>query len=132
MKIPLTKQTVVNCKTWDRASRNKPQESKLLTAQGKRCCLGFAAKQSGVTDKDLLNLGTPSNISANAHIEITKLAGAPNSPSSSIWAEKAMCINDDDETNTHEKIAELRKHWKKLGRSYSVKFINIPLKKKKK
>jgi len=130
MQIPLTKQTVVDCNTWDRAAKSKVHHlSRLLTLGGKRCCLGFAAKQSGVDDEHLLNRGTPGEVERgyNAQIRITGLVEkAGEFFYTSIWAKNAMHINDDHETNTHEKITLLRKHWKKLGEGFSVRFTNIP------
>jgi len=126
--IPLTKETVVDCNTWYRGRSGF--NSQLLTLQNERCCLGFAAKQSGIDDGKLRNIGSPYSLYRLHDISITQFL-VFRSPSSSCisntsWVAVVMEINDDTAISDTERMRKLTEHWETLGEGYSVRFENVP------
>jgi len=85
MEIPLTKQTVVDCNSWHRGHAG---DSRLLTSDAKRCCLGFAAQQSGVDDKQMCGRLTPSQL--NIQIAEFVYLNPLGCKCSSVWVLKAL------------------------------------------
>jgi len=129
-EIPLIKKTIIDCDTWLRRPNAGSLPSELLTRYGTRCCLGFAAQQSGVEDRYMKEMGVPTALVSNYDIKINELIDDEIGEDSQ-WAARAMIINDDESTTDRQKMNLLTRHWKKLGKDYSVEFINVPVKQKK-
>tara|TARA_Y100000310_G_scaffold339672_2_gene433061 strand:+ start:4762 stop:5172 length:411 start_codon:yes stop_codon:yes gene_type:complete len=121
----MPKRVVVDCKTWCRGTPGiDDTESALLTSDATRCCLGFACKQAGVADTALLGCAAPGGLNVYVTRLMTPLDSADSD--SSEWAMNAMEINDEAGITDRERMQQLTAHWKKLGKDYSVKFINVP------
>jgi len=131
--VELTKHTVIDCNIWARAPYHADDWSARtdsgLLKNNKRCCLGFAAQQSGVRDKEMRYKLSPSSL--NIKIENLALIEDDGHTINTPWTTGAMAINDSKDFTDHEKIELLTEHWKKLGSGFSVEFINIPSKKEK-
>jgi len=131
--IPLTKQTVVDCRTW---ARGIPSQSSLLRPDDMenpsfQCCLGFACEQSGIEREALTGIYYPQGL-ANRDIAVVRELVDSKSGyfSDNAWTEEAMRINDNRGVSDTTRVRKLRDHWKTLGPEFSIKFTNIPKKEK--
>jgi hypothetical protein len=90
--------------TWGFGERvNGPNNSRLLTKDGLRCCLGFAAAQLGVPDNVLLDkptLDASTTILAHHHQKIVSLF-EPDKYWMNEWSEEAMKLNDVTKETNH-------------------------------
>lgn len=112
--------------TIDRAKwyRGKgPITSRLLTDDGKMCCLGFFAKACGIADVDIINRSTPSVVKLQTSEDWKKvlLDGNGMSDGMSFTAHNLMMTNDymrsSDQDREKKIITEFAYH------GITVKFV---------
>lgn len=101
---------VVNRKSWDRGNSS----GLLLSADTeKRCGLGFLACQIGLSDQDILDIGTPEAVSSKFPTLVNN--GGLNTE----VCDKLMDINDDNKLD--DKIREIK--LKKTGLKAGIRFV---------
>lgn len=112
---------VIDRRKWLRGGK-----SVLRTGDGKMCCLGFACIQSGLSEKDIENLTTPSKITCSFEDTFNLITDYDNNsnniPIDSEFADQAMFINDDDSIFDTEREEELVNLFSK--NNIDLKFIN--------
>jgi hypothetical protein len=98
----MTKTLKVNRATWRCGSYNDYKHgigpTYLLNEQGFMCCLGHCSLQLGATEKDILDKAGPSSVRINLG-PLHKDDGY-----TSVLAEKAMEINDDEYTREEREL----------------------------
>jgi hypothetical protein len=83
--------------TWGFGKRVGDKNSRLLTESGFRCCLGFAMSQLGAPDKELLNIGSPYDVTLSSLDPAAHFAARmflTETGWNSRWAVDAMHVND--------------------------------------
>jgi hypothetical protein len=105
------------------------RRSKLLDSYGMMCCLGFAAKTAGCSDRKILDVEVPARVNGNVSMKklekLNLLEGELNNNithSIDLLVNDAMCINDMSGSTLSRKMRE-RKIKRVLGElNFEVKF----------
>ncbi|SRR6266404_7023628 len=103
---------VVDRKTWFRGKGS--DESRLLRADGMRCCIGFVGQQCGVPDSSMLQ---HSDIQAmrNAGKDVTRFPYWMSNKEINFEIGKAYEFNDDEEISNEERENRLSDLFAKHG-----------------
>jgi hypothetical protein len=100
----------------------------LLNAQGFMCCLGQWHRQCGISDSDLLDKGEPNELPEQTDLFSFESDWNPQGECIEIkntnLSERAICINDAEDTTPEEKINLLTKLLETEGIELEV--INKP------
>lgn len=113
----------INRRKWYRGRGS--HESRLLTGDKFRCCLGFACKSLGIKDEYLIDICVPANIDSRDKLQklkdyclISERVGYGNTE----LVEQLVTINDSTSTTDKHKEKIIAVKMKKMG--FNVKFVN--------
>ena len=124
----------IDRRIWDRATFEHISQGKILTLDGKMCCLGFVSKQAGACENDMLEMSFPYEIflykrfdkkyidTLNPAIKDFVLYDDSSFIGNSDFSNKASSINDNNKTTTQEKEFLLQNLFQKHG--HNITFIN--------
>jgi hypothetical protein len=87
----------------------------LLYYDGKRCCIGFVAQQCGITNEDILMIGTISSINSQENIRKVPQWMQADNVESSGGINEAYNINDDILISDDEREMKLKALFLKNG-----------------
>jgi hypothetical protein len=96
-------------------------QSRLLTPDGKRCCIGFVGQQVGCTDQELLNKDTVARLYGIAY-ERNVVGLFPAWMQNHDKLQNAYAINDNSEISDGLREAQLKEEFAKNGDE--IEFIN--------
>lgn len=94
------KEVIIDRRFWRRGSDSQhKQATSLLDSRGLMCCLGFHCKQvSDISDEELLAHAAPADLVETVgadNVDPLLIDGSPLTPFNSVFAGKAMTINDE-------------------------------------
>lgn len=121
----------INRKTWLRYRKDldKMYYPFLLNRHGMQCCLGQVARQCGITDDYLMNIGPPSEAICDDGYDnqfffmfMTKDEAGDLENNDNIFAVNCMKINDDRDTDDAEKERRLIEEFGSRGYELSFYF----------
>lgn len=122
---------VIDREKWARKTEGLDKgPSRLLNDQGNMCCLGFAMKQCGCSNKKLLGISKPDQvinsyrrktIANNPLVAALTLAVGPGYRNS-VLTGRLVAINDNQHTTDAEKELVITRLFKEDG--FNVEFIN--------
>ena len=104
------KEFTVKRKNWYRGKGS--DESCLITADNKKCCLGFYALSCGLKKSDILKVRTPGEVDLSDKKWITFLLEVGTD---SVECDEAMEINDDQNISDKKREKLLKKLFKNQG-----------------
>lgn len=112
---------IVDRKTWRRGESG----SRLLSHDGKRCCIGFAASQLGTPDSEILEVSAVASKKPDGNPVCPLLCWKPNYVPSSMsldWVYEAYQVNDDPKINDVDRERRLKELAESGGHEFE--FIN--------
>jgi hypothetical protein len=103
-------------------ARGKITEDTLLRDDnGCQCCLGFHCKKAGLSNREILDVVEPGDLTVLVPLLSKRIDGAVGN---TLFSQKAININDDDGITLAERMARLKKHYASKG--IKVTFIRVP------
>jgi hypothetical protein len=115
----MKKQLFIDYSKWrfgsDRENKLGRGDTALLNSQGFMCCLGQFSLQLGCSKEEIKGEAEPGWIHKEIPVLTTK------KKANTLFSNKAMEINDDDNTTPEEKIAALKTLLKKKGIKLIIK-----------
>jgi hypothetical protein len=106
--LKLPESFVVDRKTWLRGSLS----AELLTTDGTRCCVGFLAKEMGVSDDDMRHCQVLHEVIEDAE---SSLPGPLRSPSMVVGNDNIYVANDDHQVSDTAREARLTELFAAIG-----------------
>ena len=108
------KRMVIKGSEWHRGGKYQMGDAPaLLTAFGRRCCIGIHARVCGIPDDHIQGVSQPESMKQK-HVVKCYRPWIRTSDDSDICGD-AMSINDDDMTSDEKKIALLRPIFAEIG-----------------